>query len=185
MSKLNQRFHTYSSSIKSQSIEADESGSKALTLFKDMLKKYTLDEIQITNTLPKKPKIEIKPKRSKRENINYRIASKSTSQINIDHKFNITEATLYDVPIVRIFKSKSVYDPQDCSFSTLMIQKYYQQTLRYDKRQQMLKLKNTLVVKEPTQTPITKGNFAIRNFKRKLKTSRRDQIDKIIRYSSI
>lgn len=60
----------------------------------------------------KKPKIEIKPKRSKtRENINYRIASKSTSQINIDHKFNITEATLFDVPIVRIFKSKSVYDP--------------------------------------------------------------------------
>ncbi|CAD8191310.1 unnamed protein product [Paramecium pentaurelia] len=187
--------------------EGDELyGSRALDILKEKMKIFDLEKIPQLSQLQrerlrskqrsKTQKLQIHSNSKQPTNYSqYRISNKEqtfkpTNDMfsrqtieSIKSRLSIQEAKLLDVPIIKISRERPLTNNNDSSntMSLILMEKYYQSTLKYQQRQMKQQQKQT---KKPNTSinsisQIITSNQAVKNYKRKLRNSRRDLMKEI------
>ncbi|CAD8096085.1 unnamed protein product [Paramecium sonneborni] len=187
--------------------EGDECiGSRALDILKEKIKIFDLEKIPQLTQLQRERMRQQQQQRSKTTKYQIHSNSKqptSYSQYRISNKkqttnkpneiysrqtmesikniLTIHEAKLLDVPIIKISREKKTTNQND-SFNTIsliLMEKYYQSTLKYQERQSKFQQFQQPSIHINSMTSIVNNNQAVKNYKRKLRNSRRDLIKEI------
>ncbi|CAD8194934.1 unnamed protein product [Paramecium octaurelia] len=192
--------------------EGDEYyGSRALDILKEKMKIFDLEKIpQLTQQQrararskerSKTPKLQIHSNSKQPTNYSqYRISNKeqtykSTNEMfsrqtieSIKSRLSMQDAKLLDVPIIKISRERPLNNNNE-SFNTMsliLMEKYYQSTIKYQQKQakQLEKQAQNPNTSINTISQIIRNNQAVKNYKRKLRHSRRDLIKEIPQHYS-
>ncbi|CAD8096702.1 unnamed protein product [Paramecium sonneborni] len=185
----------YSSNVQCKTEPEESLGSKALDVLKEKMKIFELEKIPSLSYSQKKNMSQKQRSKSQKYQIHskvkqpsqyslYRVSNKeqpvsqqnrSSIQIleSVKSRLSIQEVKLLDIPIVKVSRERIMSSNKESqnNISLILMEKYYQATIKYEEKKQKYTSKN----KQPKHTSkLMVNNQAVKNFQRKIKNSRRE-----------